>query len=355
MISFSIMFKPKYFKQLAIAVCSVFICASKETYAVPVLWGVDEDTGRLLKIESYNSSPTVTDYGLLSLNDGGTIRALYDTNTSNSAEFSDIEAFTISPSGTAYMVANSTYSWSGIGGGTYAGSHLYSLEIYDPTTGAEKVSVDDSTASNGYNAIQSVGALNTDDEPVNGIDFDPISGFLFGVIENGGRDDLITINPETAAVDTIKSSMSGTSDVEDIQFDDSGTLYLIDDDGDGGLGDIDTLHAVTLDRNGGSATFNSIVADVNNTGEDGRIEGLAWDFSTGTLVGFSDDANTLISLNTSSNGYTTLGGIGFNDVEGIDFVPTISGLPEGVPDTGSTAALLGAGVAALAFARRRLG
>ena len=97
MISFSIMFKPKYFKQLAIAVCSVFICASKETYAVPVLWGVDEDTGRLLKIESYNSSPTVTDYGLLSLNDGGTIRALYDTNTSNSAEFSDIEAFTISP------------------------------------------------------------------------------------------------------------------------------------------------------------------------------------------------------------------------------------------------------------------
>jgi len=321
---------------------------------VPVLWGVDEDTGRLLKIELYNSSPTVTDYGLLSLNDGGTIRALYDTSTSNSAVFSDIEAFTISPSGTAYMVANSTYSWSGIGGGTYAGSHLYSLEIYDPTTGAEKVSVDDSTASNGYNAIQSVGALNTDDEPVNGIDFDPISGLLFGVIENGGRDDLITINLETAAVDTIKSSMSGTDDVEDIQFDDSGTLYLIDDDGGASETD-DVLHAVTLNRNGGSVTFNSIVADVNNTGEDGRIEGLAWDFSTGTLVGFSDDANTLISLYTSSNGYTTLGGIGFNDVEGIDFVPTISGLPEGVPDTGSTAAFLGVGVVALAFARRRRG
>ena len=347
--------KSKYLKQLAIGVCSVCICATEEIYAVPVLWGVDEDTGHLLKVVSYNSSPTLTDYGLLSLNDGGTIRALYDTSPTNSAVFSDIEAFTISPSGTAFMVVNSTYSWNGIGGGTYAGSHLYSLEIYNSTTGAEKVSVDDSTASNGYNAIQSIGALNTDDEPVNGIDFDPISGLLFGVIENGGRDDLITINPETAAVDTIKSSMSGTSDVEDIQFDDSGTLYLIDDDGDGGLGDIDTLHAVTLDRNGGSVTFNSIVADVNNTGEDGSIEGLAWDFSTGTLVGFSDDANTLISLNPSSNGYTTLGGIGFNDVEGIDFVPTISGLPEGVPDTGSTAALLGVGVAALAFARRRLG
>ena len=341
-------------KQLAIVVCSVFICASKETYAVPVLWGVDEDTGRLLKIEAYNSSPTVTDYGLLSLNDGGTIRSLYDTSTSNSAVFSDIEAFTISPSGTAYMVANSTYSWSGIGGGTYAGSHLYSLEIYDPTTGAEKVSVDDSTASNGYNAIQSVGALNTDDEPVNGIDFDPISGLLFGVIENGGRDDLITINPETAAVDTIKSSMSGTDDVEDIQFDDSGTLYLIDDDGGASQTD-DVLHAVTLNREGGSVTFDSIAADFNNTGGNTRIEGLAWDFSTGTLVGFSDAANTLISLNTSSNGYTTLGGIGFNDVEGIDFVPTISGLPEGVPDTGSTVAILGAGVVALAFARRRLG
>ena len=102
------MFKRKYLKQLAIAVCSVCICATEETYAVPVLWGVDEDTGHLLKVVSYNSSPSVTDYGLLSLNDGGAIRALYDTSTSNSAEFSDIEAFTISPSGTAYMVANST-------------------------------------------------------------------------------------------------------------------------------------------------------------------------------------------------------------------------------------------------------
>ena len=347
------MFKPKYLKQLAIAVCSVCICATEETHAVPVLWGVDEDTGHLLKVVSYNSSPSVTDYGLLSLNDGGAIRALYDTSTSDSAEFSDIEAFTISPGGTAYMVANSTYSWSGIGGGTYAGSHLYSLEIYDPTTGAEKVLVDDSTASNGYNAIQSVGALNTDDEPVNGIDFDPISGLLFGVIENSGRDDLITINPETAAVDTITTKMSGTDDVEDIQFDSTGTLYLIDDDGGESETD-DVLHVVTLNRNGESVTFDSIVADVNNTGGDTEIEGLAWDFSTGTLVGFSDDANTLIALNTSSNDYTTLGVIGFNDVEGIDFVPTISGLPEGVPDTGSTAALLGTGLAALVFARRRL-
>ena len=147
--------------------------------------------------------------------------------------------------------------------------------------------------------------------------------------------------------------MSGTDDVEDIQFDSTGTLYLIDDDGGESETD-DVLHVVTLNRNGESVTFDSIVADVNNTGGDTEIEGLAWDFSTGTLVGFSDDANTLIALNTSSNDYTTLGVIGFNDVEGIDFVPTISGLPEGVPDTGSTAALLGTGLAALVFARRRL-
>lgn len=354
MILYCMGFKPICTKRLAIALFSICISATEETYAIPVLWGVDEDTGHLLKVDSYNSSPSVTDYGLLSLNDGGAIRALYDTNTRYSFVFSDIEAFTISPSGTAYMVANSTYSWNGIGGGTYAGSHLYSLEIYDSTTGAEKVSVDDSTASNGYNAIQSIGALNTDDEPVNGIDFDPISGLLFGVIENSGMDDLITINPDTAAVDTITTQMSGTDDVEDIQFDSTGTLYLIDDDGGESETD-DVLHAVTLNRNGGSVTFDSIAADVNNTGGNTRIEGLAWDFSTGTLVGFSDDANTLLALNTSSNGYTTLGAIGFNDVEGIDFVPTISGLPEGVPDTGSTAALLGVAVAVLAVARWRLG
>ncbi len=354
MILYYMSFKPICTKRLAIALFSICISATEETYAIPVLWGVDEDTGHLLKVDSYNSSPSVNGYGLLSLNDGGTIRALYDTDSGNSAVFSNIEAFTISPSGTAFMVANSTYSWSGIGGGTYAGSHLYSLEIYDPTTGAEKVSADDATASNGFNAIQSVGALNTDGEPVNGIDFDPISGLLFGVIENGGRDDLITINPETAAVDTITISMSGTDDVEDIQFDNNGTLYLIDDDGGESETD-DVLHAVTLNRNDGSVTFDSIVTNVNNTGEDSRIEGLAWDFSTGTLVGFSDADNTLVALNTSSNGVTTLGAIGFNDVEGIDFVPTISGLPEGVPDTGSTAALLGVAVAVLAVARWRLG
>ena len=319
---------------LSFAVCALFLgplllLMAGTALAVPTMWGTDEDTGHLVKIENYDSTPFVTDYGRLSINDGGTIRPFPDTRDAASNEFSDIESFTLNDHGIAFMVGNSTVAFDG--GGTFSGPHLYSLRIFN-ANGTEAVLADDGAASGGYNAVESIGAISgNDDNPINGIDFDPISGFLFGVVENSNRDDLVVIDPVTAAVTEIKTSMDGTNDIEDIQFDKQGNLYLIDDDG-GESTEEDILHLAVLDRSGATPVLQSIQV-VNNTGDDHRIESLAWDFQNNKLIGFSDESNSLFQLNTASDGFTDLGGVEFNDIEGIDFVPTPTGLP--VPEPAS--------------------
>ena len=306
-----------------------FQATVRTAFAAPVLWGTDEDTGNLIKIENYNSTPIVTDYGRLSINDGGTIHPFPDTDEGNSAEFSDIESFTLNDEGVAFMIGNTTVALAG--GGTFSEPHLYSLRIFN-ADGTEAVRVDDASASNGFNALQSIGVISGVDgaDPINGIDFDPISGLLFGVIENTGRDDLVIIDPATAAAETVAASMDGTNDIEDIQFDDQGNLFLID--ADGGSSEIeDVLHRAVLDRSGAVPTMVSIQVvnsiGFNANGDDYRFESLGWDFQNNVLLGFSDESNSLFQLNTTSNGFTNLGGVGFNDIEGIDFVPTLTGLP----------------------------
>ena len=158
------------------------------------------------------------------------------------------------------------------------------------------------------------------------------------MVENGGRDDLVVINPVTAAATEIATSMDGTDDIEDIQFDKQGNLYLIDDDG-GESESEDILHLAVLDRSGTVPALESIKV-VNNTGDNHRIEALGWDFQNDRLIAFSDESNSLFDLDTAEDGFTNLGGVEFNDLEGIDFVPTPTGLP--VPEPSSCLlALLG--------------
>jgi len=316
------------FSLLALLLALVF---PESGLAAPMLWGTDEDTGNLVRIEDYDTTRNVTDYGRLSIDDNGTTHPFPDTDPGSSAVYSDIESFTLSEEGVAFMVGNSAVSLNG--GSTFSGPQLYSLRIFNPD-GSEAVRIDDGVGSGGYNALTPLGSVSGIDpgSVINGIDFDPLSGLLMGVVENGGRDDLISIDPVTAAATVLATSMDGTDDIEDIQFDSDGNLYMIDDDG-GPTATDDILHLAILDRSGVLPSLSSISV-VNNTGDDHRIEALGWDYQSDRLLSFSDTSNSLYQLNTETNGFTDWGGVGFNDLEGFDAVPTVTGLPVPEPSTG---------------------
>ena len=305
--------------------------------SVPIGWGIDEDTGILLRIEDYDSSPVVTDYGRLSINDGGVTRPFPDTDLDHDYVFSDLESFALDKQGFAYTVGNTSLNFES--GTTFEAPHLYRIRIFDEA-GAIIVAQDDATGSGGLNVLQSLGPISgISSGQINGLDIDPLTGDFYAVNENGGRDDLLLIDRYTGVSTVIAKSMDGTDDIEDIQFDEYGNLYMIDDDGGPSEND-DVLHMAILDRSGPLPSLLSISV-VNNTGADEDIESLAWDFMNQRLIGFSDATNHFYQLNTTGNGYTDLGGIGFNDVEGIGFVPTKTGLP--VPEPG-TALLVGMGL-----------
>lgn len=118
-------------------------------------------------------------------------------------------------------------------------------------------------------------------------------------------------------------------------------------------------HAITLSIYAGIGNGGSLIG-AESFSLDGSFDGLhAVNFSSlGSVFTIGDQYSAMVTTTNSywglvgsNNGYANGNAIEDGDLETDDlrFSATF------VPDTGSTAALLGAGVVALAFARRRLG
>ena len=127
--------------------------------------------------------------------------------------------------------------------------------------------------------------------------------------------------------------------------------YEIPDVYQGGI-DVYGGLAMGQDVNGDGLLINFSLSDVPGT----EIGGIHWPgFHSG------DSLNGTLSATFPNNTFNPSGAssinVYFNDVPPYQDSVYLGSLsnPAYVPDTGSTAALLGVGVAALAFARRRLG
>ena len=271
---------------------------------VPTLWGIDEDDGQLFSMGDYTDKTTMTDYGQLKWNDNGTIRTI---NT-------DMEAMTLDENGDMYIALDRKLS------GTGRGATLLKFNIADASTFSD-------------NVVQVVGEIginfDNNNDNVSGLSIDPKTGQLIALLKNNGgsaTDKLYIISKSSGNVIEDIGAITGlgasSTNAEDIEHAPDGTLYVTDNADD---------H--TYKVNGSTGAIIEVV-DNNQKGglgsDSAKFEALGWDFANDRLIGFDDNDESLAKL-TLKNGdnqeYYDTTSIGLTDVEGVDFVPTIDGLP----------------------------
>ena len=271
---------------------------------VPTLWGIDEDDGQLFSMGDYTDKTTMTDYGKLKWNDNGTIRTI---NT-------DMEAMTLDENGDMYIALDRKLS------GTGRGATLLKFNIADASTFSD-------------NVVRVVGEIginfDNNNDNVSGLSIDPNTGQLIALLKNNGgsaTDKLYIISKSSGNVIKDIGAITGlgasSSNAEDIEHAPDGTLYVTDNADD---------H--TYKVNGSTGAIIEVV-DNNQKGglgsDSAKFEALGWDFANDRLIGFDDNDESLAKL-TLKNGdnqeYYDTTSIGLTDVEGVDFVPTIDGLP----------------------------
>lgn len=267
-------------------------------FAVPTLWGVDEDDGQLFSIGDYtNPVATFTNYGKLQWNDNGTLRDV--------GAFG--EAFTLD--GTmAYFARNHTDL------GSFAVPVFMRFDVATAVPGGPNtVTVVGTMAGITFNSIR---------DNISGFAIQPGTGTLFALFRDDTDavpDRLLTINKATGAVLT-NQLISGLGhrigSGEDLVFDTAGHLFVTDDVDD---------HLYQVDP--ATAAIIAVVNDDEKRGlgiSSAKIEGLAWDFQNNRLIATDDDNDLFVQLSLTNGNGVSYGAVpGITDVEGIAFVPAL--------------------------------
>jgi len=308
-------------------------------WAIPTLWGIDEDDGELFRIDDYtNAAATFTSYGQLKWDDKGTLR-----NIGN-----DIEAFTVRSSGLAYMVLNDNLGALGNDRGPYDidGPILLRFDMKNASTTQD-------------NLAEVVGVIDVEFDShidnITGLDFDPVTGELYALLwdntadKNSLTDRLLKIDPDNGSV-LSNLGLDGVMTGEDMVFHENGRLLVVDED------DNDVYYV-----DAANASVTTAFDDDIRGGIGGRsfFEALAWDAVNNNLVTFSDEGDYFAVLTEGSGNNYSLGGVdGLTDVESLAFwepPPTASRLrssgtiPEPVPGI-----LIGLGLVALGLGVNRI-
>jgi hypothetical protein len=249
----------------------------------PKLWGIDEDDSNLFSFTNYNTpSTTITTYGRLKWNNGGTITDFGDSY--------NISSIAINRYGRAYLTCDTTF-----------GSHTApTLMFFDLS----------SASTTQPNVVSIIGQVPTTIE-LHGLAIDPTTDELYCLRSDGW---LFVLNTTNASIVRTVGQVTGLGDVcttgEDLCFDGYGNLWVMDDADD-------EFYLVNKS--------NAAIINVVPGGTIGTVQGIAWDIPNSRILATETTSSFIISAaaNLQSASYITgLGTLGLTDIECIGFVPT---------------------------------
>ncbi|MEM7628712.1 MAG: hypothetical protein AAF356_04735 [Planctomycetota bacterium] len=161
------------------------------------------------------------------------------------------------------------------------------------------------------------------------IDFDPITGDLFGVTSNNGVSLLFTIDTTTGANSEIGIVQQPGSDISGMAFDDGGDLWLLDTSFE--FGDDRVSRLLRVDRTSGDV-FETVTLSVAL----GTVGGMDFDPATGQLFIADGDlfgTNNLYTADLFTGEMTLVGStgldgapFGFGGLSDIEFIPAPGGV-----------------------------
>lgn len=268
------------------------------------LWGINEDNNQLFSIDNYVTAPQkIVKYRRpLKWRSRGRIKNVWG----------DIEAMTIDSNGIMYVAIDQNM-WP------YRKPVLAKFDLADASTRRN-------------NVVTVIGGIPS--RQIVGLAIDPTTDILYGLARAACRQacTLKTINKATGAVVVELGQTVGLGKKvdrgEDIEFDESGNLYLSDDRDD-------YLYKV-------NKATGALIKIVDNHLHGGNHEALAWDAVHNRLLGSETGGRDLYHVTLENGNDVKVADFGrarLTDVEGMSFVPSIATSGAAVAPVATTTAI----------------